>query len=179
MNPKRIVITGGPGTGKSSIINELSNRKYTCYEEVSRQVTKAARKDGIDQLFLTKPLLFSELLLTARIKQFKKAEAESTPVIFYDRGLPDVLAYMEYLNTNYPKYFKEKCESNKYDQIFILPPWKAIYVGDKERYESFEQACQIHNYLLKTYERFNYDLTEVPLGPIEQRTDFIINKFKS
>ena len=37
MNTKRIVITGGPGTGKSSIINELKQRNYTCFDEVSRQ----------------------------------------------------------------------------------------------------------------------------------------------
>ena len=70
MITKKIVITGGPGTGKSSIINELTKRGYTCYEEISRQVILNARKDGIEQLFLTKPLLFSELLLKGREQQY-------------------------------------------------------------------------------------------------------------
>ena len=104
MNTKRIVITGGPGTGKSSIINELIERKFTCFEEVSRQVTLDARKDGIEQLFLTKPLLFSELLLEARTQQFIDAESVDAQVVFLDRGLPDVLAYMDYVKSVYPNY---------------------------------------------------------------------------
>ena len=68
LNTKKIVITGGPGTGKSSLINELIKRGYTCLEEISRQVTLDAKKQGIDQLFLTNPLLFSELLFKRQAK---------------------------------------------------------------------------------------------------------------
>ena len=48
MGLKRIVITGGPGTGKSTIINELIKQDYTCMEEISRQVTLDAQKEGIE-----------------------------------------------------------------------------------------------------------------------------------
>ncbi|WP_452598150.1 AAA family ATPase, partial [Pontimicrobium sp. MEBiC01747] len=88
MNTKKIVITGGPGTGKSSIINELIKRGYTCFEEVSRQITLEARKDGIEQLFLTKPLLFSELLLKSRQQQFIDANKNNSEFVFLDRGIP-------------------------------------------------------------------------------------------
>ena len=60
MNPIKVVIAGGPGTGKTSIINHLKERGFLCFDEISRQVTLQARKDGIEQLFLTEPLLFSE-----------------------------------------------------------------------------------------------------------------------
>ena len=65
---KKIVITGGPGTGKTTLINALITSGYNCLPEISRQVTLQAQKDGIEQLFLEKPLLFSELLLSGRIK---------------------------------------------------------------------------------------------------------------
>ena len=63
----KIVITGGPGTGKSTVIKELARRNYTCMPEISREITLNARQNGTEQLFLTKPLLFSELLLEGQI----------------------------------------------------------------------------------------------------------------
>jgi predicted ATPase len=175
LNTKRIVITGGPGTGKSSIINELIKRGYTCLEEISRQVTLDAKKDGVDQLFLTNPLLFSELLLKGREKQFIEARALKADVIFLDRGIPDVLAYMHFIDDEYPQYFVDACKDNMYDFVFILKPWQEIYISDNERYESFAEALEIHENLLSTYQTYHYDLLDVPFDTVEKRTDFIIN----
>ena len=176
---KKVVITGGPGTGKTSIINELKSRGFNCLDEVSRQVTLKARKDGIDQLFLTQPLLFSELLLEGREAQFKEADTVNTKIVFMDRGLPDVLAYMDYIGDSYPQKFIDSCKTNLYDIVFILEPWQEIFISDSERYENFDQAVRIHHHLLNTYERFNYQLLDVPFGRIEERTDFILNVVNS
>ncbi len=175
MNPLKVVIAGGPGTGKTSVINHLKARGFLCYDEVSREVTLQARKEGIDQLFLTEPLLFSKKLLEGRIQQFLNAEKEDENVVFLDRGLPDVIAYMDYVGDDYPKHFIEACENHKYDLIFVLAPWQEIFTSDSERYENFEQAIEIHHHLLKTYMRFDYQLIDVPFGTIEARTDFVLD----
>lgn len=175
MNTKKIVITGGPGTGKSSIVNELKKRGQICFDEISRQVTLEAREKGIEQLFLTEPLLFSELLLKGRLKQFHDAEQFEDSSIFMDRGLPDVLAYMDYFETDYPIEFIETCHNNRYEHIFVLAPWQEIFVSDNVRYENFEQAVRIHNHLLKSYKNFNYNLVDVPFESIEKRADFILD----
>lgn len=175
LSTKKIVITGGPGTGKSSIINELKKRGHLCFDEISRQVTLKARENGIEQLFLTQPLLFSELLLEGRLKQFNEAATYDNMTVFLDRGLPDVLAYMDYFNTSFPQNFIDACQNNRYDAVFILAPWQAIYQSDSVRYESFEQAERIHQHLLNTYKKFNYNLLDVPFDTIEKRADFILD----
>ncbi|WMI64762.1 ATP-binding protein [Aestuariibaculum sp. YM273] len=174
MNTKRIVITGGPGTGKSSLINELIRRGHTCLEEISRQVILEAQKEGVDQLFLTNPLLFSELLLKGRQQQFEEANTHTSDTIFFDRGVHDVIAYMDFIGDTYPKHFVDACENLVYDTVFILKPWEAIYTSDNERYESFEQALQIHDHLLNTYSQYNYKLIDVPFDTIENRADYIL-----
>ncbi|WP_445731061.1 AAA family ATPase [Mariniflexile sp.] len=178
MKTKKIVITGGPGTGKSTLINELIKRGYTCLEEISRQVTLNAKKEGIDQLFLTNPLLFSELLLEGRHQQYHDADNLNADIIFFDRGVPDVLAYMDFIGDTYPASFIETCNQAVYDTVFILKPWETIFTSDNERYENFEQALQIHDCLLNTYKNYNYQLIDVPFDTVENRSDYILKTLK-
>lgn len=172
---KIIVIIGGPGSGKSTIINYLTNKGFSCYPEISRQVTLEAREKGIDQLFLEQPLLFSELLLKGRINQFNSAKHEDSKFVFIDRGIPDVVAYMDFIGDTYPEIFAKACEEHRYDQIFLLPPWEEIYLSDNERYETYEQAVEIHKHLTKTYESYGYNLVDVPKDTVQNRVDFILN----
>ena len=179
MSTKKIVITGGPGTGKSTIIYELIKRGYTCLEEISRQVTLEAQKEGIDQLFLTDALLFSDRLLTGRHKQYVDSAMLLTDLVFFDRGVPDVLAYMDFIGDKYPIRFEEICKKCVYDYVFILKPWEAIYTSDNERYESFDQALEIHEHLLNTYKKYDYHLYDVPFDTVESRTDFILKTLEN
>ena len=175
MNTKKIALIGGPGTGKTTLINALKAKGFACMEEISRQVTLEAQQKGIDQLFLEDPLLFSEHLLLGRQNQFLKADDLNHEIVFFDRGLPDVVAYLDYLKSSYPESFKTICSQHKYNHIFILKPWKAIYEQDNERYETFEQALIIHNFLMETYTSYGYSIIEIPFGTVQERIDFILD----
>lgn len=175
---KTIVLIGGPGAGKTTLIEGLSGRGFCCYPEISRQITLEAREKGIEQLFLENPLLFSELLLEGRKKQFLEALQEPHDFVFLDRGIPDILAYMHYIGDDYPSFFDDDCRAHRYDQIFILPPWNEIYRSDNERYENFEQATIIYRHLIETYEEYGYNPVEVPKTTVENRLDFILEKIR-
>ena len=175
---QKIVIIGGPGTGKSTVLKELISRGHSCMAEISREVILAAQKKGIDQLFLTEPLLFSDLLLEGREKQFTDADKQTNALVFFDRGIPDVHTYLNFLNTEYPSYFIEKSMQYRYDKVFILPPWKEIYTPDNERYESFEQAVKIYQHLKIAYREVGYTLSIVPFGSVKERTDFILDSLE-
>ena len=172
---KKIAIIGCPASGKTSIINQLMNKGHVCMEEISREITLKAQNEGVDQLFLKDPIWFSEQLFEARKKQFIDADTAKSSFVFFDRGLPDVIAYLDYIDCNYTEEFINSCKKYKYDKVFILMPWKDIYIQDNERYETFEQATEIHEYLIKWYTSFNYELVEVPQSTLENRVDFILN----
>lgn len=170
----KVVITGGPGTGKTTIINELEKIGYACMHEISRHVTKMARKNGIEQLFLKDPLLFSKMLLEGRVSQYQEALLKKVEFVFFDRGIPDVHAYMNYMGIKYPKIYLNQSKIHAYNFIFLMPPWEEIYITDNERYENFEQALAIHNHLKNAYESLGYKTIEVPIGSVIQRIDFIL-----
>ena len=171
---QKIIITGGPGTGKSTIINELLKLNYACMPEISRQITLAAQKKGTVQLFLKKPLLFSQLLLEGRVNQFLEAEKNTSDTVFFDRGIPDVHGYMNYLGVDYPDNYIIESNKYRYSNIFMMPPWQKIYITDNERYESYEQSLAIYNHLKKTYLDLDYKIIEVPTGSVEERVSFIL-----
>ena len=174
-----VVIIGGPGTGKTTIIDGLLEKGFCCYPEVSREVTIEAKKQGIEQLFLENPLLFSEMLLEGRKRQFENATTEPHKIVFLDRGIPDVLAYMHFIGDTYPSHFDTACRDNMYTKIFILPPWEEIYISDDERYENYEEAILIYNHLVSTYESYGYSLINVPKDSVNNRISFILEQLSN
>ncbi|MBQ4822531.1 ATP-binding protein [Aquimarina sp. MMG016] len=185
MTKKRVVITGAPGTGKTSVIVKLEQANFFCFHEIIRTMTQEAKNNGDSTVITSNPIVsvsdpykFNLDILNGRIQQFNDAEFKEDHILFYDRGIPDVLAYMDYFGQSYKDDFKQACKTNTYDHIFLLPPWKEIYVSDEERYESFEQAQEIHNHLLETYSRFGYQCIEVPFGTVKERNDFILKNIK-
>lgn len=177
--PKKIVISGGPSSGKTSLISALEHKGFSCIHEISREITLEARQKGIEHLFITDPLLFSKNLLKARINQFVEAERFDSQFVFLDRGIPDVVAYLDRNKVPYPQDFISACEKHQYDAVYILPPWEDIHITDNERYEDYKEAEILFEYLHKAYETYDYNHVFVPKGSIEERINFILDHLKT
>ena len=168
---KKILITGGPGTGKTSLVNELKNNGYLCSEEIVRDLTIKKRDEGVDQYFLTDPLGFSTKLFNLRLEEYNKIY--NSNLVIYDRGPIDVLAYLNFKSIEIPKDLINDSKKINYKFSFILNPWKDIYTQDNVRYESYEECVLIHEFLIKEYEKFKIKLIVVPNGTIDERVRFI------
>ncbi|MCK0131732.1 ATP-binding protein [Flavobacteriaceae bacterium F08102] len=177
--PQKIVITGGPSSGKTTLISALADEGHLCMPEISREITQKARNRGVEYLYLEDPVRFSQLLLEGRKKQFQAIINLQQDHVFFDRGIPDIIAYLEASNTTYPKSFWNISKEHRYDLIFILPPWKEIYTQDEERYEDFNLACTLYLALKKTYTDLGHHVVEIPIGTISERLKFIYNSLKN
>ncbi|MGB5498059.1 MAG: ATP-binding protein [Maribacter sp.] len=186
MKAKKIVITGGPSTGKTSVIEKLEKDGYHCLHEVIRTMTSEEKSQGEKIEIVSNPIVsvsdpmkFNLKILNARIEQFKTAQKAKDNVLFFDRGIPDVLAYMDCFQQTYDAIFSDACENFRYDRIFLMPPWKDIHVTDNERYESYEESLHIYNCLKNCYEQYAYDVTIVPKGSIIERVAFIFEQINA
>ncbi len=181
MKQQKIVITGGPSTGKTSLIDSLAAAGHTCFPEVIRLMTLEAKEKGTLSSLTTNPIAsvsdpldFNRKILSAREVHYKKAGLTEDVVVFFDRGIPDVLAYMDYFGQTYGTEFTSSAHTHQYDTVFILPIWKEIYVIDEQRFESFDEALAIHEHLWESYTGLGYDVIEVPKANVADRVDFIV-----
>ena len=174
----KIVITGGPGTGKTSIINKLESLGHHVFHESSREIIRKYKKLGHDQLFLSNPIKFSEILLKNRIKQYEESNKSNSYIKFFDRGIPDIIAYLNYKKISFGKEFESASKKYKYDFIFLAEPWEDIYKKDKERYESFEDLKIINKYIKKTYSNYAQKFITLPKSSVQGRINFIIESIK-
>ena len=174
MNTK-FIITGGPGTGKTSIINELKKRGYNCVEENSREVISEQIKTRGKILPWKNQLEFENKITFLRAQQFLSIPKNC--LCFFDRSVIESVAYLKLSNLKVTSQIMEnikKCVYNK--TVFYTPIWEEIYVNDSERKENLEQAKKIESALIETYRSAKYNLIQVPKTTIQKRVNFIISK---
>jgi predicted ATPase len=178
---KKIIITGGPGTGKSSIITFLKDLGYHTFSEFSRSIISNAKLKGDRNIFFSKPETFSEKLFQGRKKQLMESELikhnKIKPYIFFDRGLYDIYAYLKYAGLESID-FKNRIFKFKYDIVFLLYPWKKIYKIDLERMETFLESKIIHKEIKSVYKESKILIIKVPYDTIKNRVNFILNQIK-
>ena len=173
---KRIVISGAPGTGKTSIITKLSESGYKCHKEVSREIIANQLQINGSITPWQDLFKFSEIVIKERLKQYKLA---TNKIEFYDRGIIDSFAYLLKNNIRLEEEWITIAIKHQYNKkVFITPPWEGIYHTDNERKEDFISATKIHSYLLEAYESFNYKPIIVPKTTIQGRINFILNEIE-
>lgn len=182
LNLTKVVITGGPSTGKTSVIESLEQKGYPCVHELIRTMTAAEKNAGEENDFTTNPIVsvkdpkkFNQMLLDGRIEQYHTPFDADSPVAFFDRGIPDVHSYMNCFGQSYDKDFEQPCYDYRYEHVLLMPPWEEIYAVDSERFETYEESVKIFESLKKTYTHFGYQVELIPKASIDERTDFILD----
>ena len=172
------VISGGPGFGKTEVINELRRSGYLCSGEFARDLIESQQQSGGEILPWKNPKLFQQEVLKQRIYFYKSVPDQT--IAFADRGIPDQLAFALYKGFGIPEILKENAEKYRYaPQVFVTPPWKEIFENDTIRRETFEEAVLIHRAVLDTYLRLNYQIIELPLKPVNERLTYILQTIKN
>lgn len=152
-----IVLTGGPGAGKTTILNsikeKLNDLGYTTFivPETARSFIESGIKpsDELDYTIKFQDSILKQQELRERITlKFANLSKSKDVIIIYDRAIMDNCAYFDDV-----KDFKKIMKDNnlneidtiqKYDLVLdLISPascYQNIYMNDSGRLESIEQA---------------------------------------
>src|SRR5262245_45882367 len=168
------VLTGGPGSGKTALIEALERTGHARSVEAGRAIIQDQVAIGGGGLPWLEPILFAELMLSWEMRSYHLAECQ-TGRVFFDRGVPDVVGFLRLKDLPVPAHIEKAAETFRYNRrVFVAPPWADIFVQDNERTQSFEEAVQTYEMLARTYVGYGYELIELPPSPVNQRMQFVI-----
>ena len=172
MTNLRFVITGGPGAGKTTILDALAERGYICAAESARAIIRERLASGLTP---RPPLaLFGRGILQRDIARYRETWVTDQPV-FFDRGIVDALGILDQQHAISPEETEEYIRSFPYNKmVLLMPPWEAIYCTDAERDQTFAESVQVCESLRMWYARWDYQTIGVPCTAIDRRVDFIL-----
>ncbi len=168
------ILTGAPGSGKSTLINSLRKKDYICVDEPAREIIAEQKAIKGEGLYNKNKQLFLQLMLSRTMCRYNQYIDAAKPIVF-DRGIPDIIGYAKLFELNPQPCIKASqiCKYN--NKIFLLPSWREIYSNDEDRTMSFDDSVQFGNLIRQAYDDLGYNCIDVPLVSIEERVNFIIN----
>ena len=151
MNTKKLntnwyVVTGGPSTGKTTVINMLEKRGYKTTIEHARHYIDTMRIEGqtVEDMRNNKRK-FQLGVLDMQIEQ--EAAIKPKDLVFLDRAIPDAMAYYQFLMLDYDEKLLNAVKNTSYKKIFIID----------------------------VYTSLGFPIVTVPVLPPIERVEFILN----
>jgi len=167
------LISGGPGAGKTTLLAALRQAGFAVVPEVSRQLIQ-------EQVALGSSLLpwhdlggFAELARARMVAQHAAASRRGG-ITFFDRGLPDLIAYLTAAGVPVaPAYYRAVADYPYQRLAFLAPPWPEIYVNDPERWQTPAEAAALYETLHATYAALGFDVCVLPRTTVAARVAFV------
>lgn len=179
MSEHMIVVTGGPGSGKSSVVEAMAGHGFAMMPEAGRAIIRHQVRIGGSALPWADRSLFAELTLEWELRSYDDALGADTTVIM-DRGIPDVLGYLTLCGLPIPDHVETAARLYPYGRrVFLAPYWDAIFTRDAERKQDREEAERTGKVMAETYSRLGYEIVVLPLAGVEDRASFIANSLKT
>src|SRR3546814_11499094 len=118
------VVTGGPGSGKSTLIDALAAAGFATSPEVGRAIIRKEMAAGGTALPWVDHLAFAEKMLVREVAAHDAALAAAGPVVL-DRGVPDVVGFLRISGLAVPSALERAARTCRHNpRVFIAPWWE-------------------------------------------------------
>jgi predicted ATPase len=100
-----------------------------------------------------------------------EAGLKKDEIIFFDRGMPDSIAYYKLNGLNTAEPFQRSLEV-RYKNVFYFE--RLRFLPDPVRSENERTARRLNRLIKESYRSVGYDIIHVPLLSVEARTEFVL-----
>jgi predicted ATPase len=173
---KRFILTGTPGSGKTSILHELKRRGYSVVEEAATDVIAREQMLGNPEPWLQADFLDS----IVHLQKQRQLEASTLPdkLQWFDRSPICTLALSRYLEYAAPHSLVEEIERIEREEVYQRWVFFIEHLGfcqpTEARRITFEEALMFENIHEETYASLGYDLLKIPPGALAERVHCIL-----
>jgi predicted ATPase len=169
---RRVIVTGGPGSGKTTLLAELAAMGFATVGESARAIIAERRWLGSSPR--PDPVTFAREILRRDIEQYVGLP-RSSDWVFFDRGLIEAVGGLHEVAPLTAGELAAMLAAYPFHRsVFVLPPWRAIYVNDDERDQTFAEAVEVHDRIVRWYGSCGFRLDEVPRLPVAERARHIL-----
>lgn len=173
--PRRYVLTGAPGAGKSALLHALAKRGYPVIEEAATDVIHALHTQGI-----TEPWTREDFCDRIVALQRQRQTAPLPPTIhvqLFDRSPLCTLALAHYLKRPVTPLLAHEVTRVVLEQIyqpivFLVRPLGFIEPTTARRI-SYADALTFQTVHESVYRDHGYTLIDIPAGPIAGRAELV------
>ena len=168
------VITGGPSSGKTTVLQELSRLGYLIYPETARVfIDQEMAKGKSLKEIRGNEAKFQREVLKAKIEVEKTAPKDK--IVFFDRAIPDSIAYYQISGLD-PKKVLKFCQEKTYRKIFFLE--QLPFENDYARTEDKKTIKNLNKLLRGGYKNLGYSVINIPAIPVKGRVKKILIEIK-
>ena len=162
---KRLVITGGPCSGKSTLIDALRRSGFkTAREAAIDVISSGVSQRGLDEFTRWQKSYPIEFQLDVdRQQRTIECEFSTGDIVFCDRSRIDGVAYLRQAGCDVPESLSQQSlKSYAIEAVIVLGTLDDFEVRrDTGRTDSRDTAVRIHEELIRTYHEYGYRTTAI------------------
>ena len=150
----------------------LEQRGYKVVHEVARAYIdnelmkgKTLREIKADEWAFERHILMEKVRIESRLTKDE--------IVFFDRGVPDSIAYYKLNGLDATEPFQKRGEV-RYQNVFLFE--RLSFLTVPVRSEDEKTARRLNRLIEESYQSLGYDIIHVPVLSVEERTEFVLER---
>lgn len=166
------VITGGPSSGKTTLLTLLEKRGHKTLPEAARVYIdeEIAKGRTIEEIRKDEQQFQLDIV---HMKISIEAAHDPNQIIFFDRGMHDSTAYNNAYGWDIHPVLKKATQTSRYQKVFLLEPLPT-FTKDYARTEDAEFTARLTQLLEEAYRESGMEPIRVPVLEPEERVRYIL-----